>query len=93
MIPSIVSQRVRKTILDYLRTTFDLADERFEQALFDFLDGPGGPSCSRSPSIGHNLFLSALAKTQLDCPTRTRAPGIAHVSTRLSFRTVRGWQV
>jgi DEAD/DEAH box helicase domain-containing protein len=42
LIPSVVSQQVRRTIPDYLRTTFDLADDRFEQALFDFLDGPGG---------------------------------------------------
>lgn len=38
MIPSVVSHQVRRTILDYLRTTFDLADKGFEQALFLYSD-------------------------------------------------------
>jgi hypothetical protein len=39
MIPSVVAKQVRETILDYLQTTFALADKDFEQALFGFLDG------------------------------------------------------
>ena len=42
MIPSIVARQVRETVLDYLRTTFALADPDFERALFDFLDGEDG---------------------------------------------------
>ena len=42
MIPSVVSQQVRETVLDYLRTTFALADSEFERALFDFLDREEG---------------------------------------------------
>ncbi len=42
MTPSVVARQVRETILDYLRTTFALADEGFDKALFDFLDGEEG---------------------------------------------------
>ncbi len=42
MIPSVVARQVRETVLDYLRTTFALADPEFECALFDFLDGEEG---------------------------------------------------
>ncbi|HYD48274.1 MAG TPA: DEAD/DEAH box helicase, partial [Terriglobales bacterium] len=42
MIPSVVARQVRDTILDYLGTTFDLADEEFSRSLFAFLDGPEG---------------------------------------------------
>ncbi|MBK8979633.1 MAG: DEAD/DEAH box helicase [Planctomycetes bacterium] len=37
MIPSVVARQVRSTVLDYLRTTFAFSDEKFEQALFEFL--------------------------------------------------------
>ena len=42
MIPSVVARQVRETVLDYLRTTFALADPEFERALFDFLDSDDG---------------------------------------------------
>ncbi|MHC4106959.1 MAG: DEAD/DEAH box helicase, partial [Planctomycetota bacterium] len=42
MIPSVVARQVRETVLDYLRTTFALADPEFERALFDFLDSEEG---------------------------------------------------
>lgn len=42
MTPSVVARQVRETILDYLRTTFALADESFETSLFAFLDGDNG---------------------------------------------------
>ena len=42
MIPSVVARQVRETILDYLRTTFALADAEFADALFAFLDGEEG---------------------------------------------------
>ena len=42
MIPSVVARQVRETVLDYLRTTFALADSEFERALFDFLDSEEG---------------------------------------------------
>ena len=42
MIPSVVARQVRETLLDYLRTTFSLADPDLETALFNFLDGPDG---------------------------------------------------
>ena len=42
MIPSVVARQVRETILDYLHTTFALADPEFERALFAFLDSEEG---------------------------------------------------
>jgi len=42
MIPTVVARQVRETILDYLRTTFALADDRVADALFGFLDSPAG---------------------------------------------------
>lgn len=42
MIPTVVARQVRETVLDYLRTTFALTDDRFADALFGFLDSPAG---------------------------------------------------
>lgn len=42
MIPSVVARQVRETVLDYLRTTFALANPDFECALFNFLDSEQG---------------------------------------------------
>ena len=38
MIPSVVARQIRRTVLDYLETTFALSDEGFEQALFEHLN-------------------------------------------------------
>jgi DEAD/DEAH box helicase domain-containing protein len=40
--PSVVAQQLRRTLLDYLETTFALADPVLERALFDFLDSEHG---------------------------------------------------
>lgn len=42
MIPWVVARELRATLLDYLRSTWSLADRRHERALFDFLSGPNG---------------------------------------------------
>ena len=42
MIPSVVARQVRETVLDYLRTTFALADTELAKALFAFLDSERG---------------------------------------------------
>ena len=42
MNPFVLADQLRETLLDYLRTTFHLADSQFEQQLFDFLDSPEG---------------------------------------------------
>ena len=47
LIPSVVAQQVRETVLDYLRTTFALGDPEFERAVFDFL---GSEASSPSPA-------------------------------------------
>jgi len=42
MIPALVAQEIRETILDYLRTTWALSDRKLEQSLFQFLEGKAG---------------------------------------------------
>ncbi len=42
MIPWVVARELRATLLDYLRSTWSLADRGFEAALFKFLSGPQG---------------------------------------------------
>jgi DEAD/DEAH box helicase domain-containing protein len=42
MIPSVVARQVRETILDYLRTTYALADADLESTLFEFLNSENG---------------------------------------------------
>ena len=42
MLPSVVASEVRDTILEYLRTTFALADQALEEALFEHLGGDQG---------------------------------------------------
>ncbi len=64
MIPSVVTRQIRETILDYLRTTFDLADPRFEEALFGFLEGESG--LFRGPYIDVRLpFRKAEGETEI----------------------------
>jgi DEAD/DEAH box helicase domain-containing protein len=64
MIPSVVARQTRETVLDYLRTTFALADDRFEQALFTFLDGEHG--LFRGPYLDVRLpFRTAPAGTAI----------------------------
>ncbi len=42
MIPSVVAKQVRETVLDYLQTTFALADKELELALLNFLERRDG---------------------------------------------------
>ncbi len=42
MIPAVVAEQIRASVLDYLQTTFNLSDPEVEGALFDFLTGPDG---------------------------------------------------
>ena len=42
MIPTAVAREARENLLDYLRTTYALADSDFERALFKYLSGPEG---------------------------------------------------
>lgn len=61
MIPALVAQEIRETILDYLRTTWALSDRQLENALFDFLQGKAGdPSTSifRGPYLRLRLPFS-----------------------------------
>ncbi len=46
MIPALVAEEIRETILDYLRTTWALSNRELEAALFRFLEGAGDPSTS-----------------------------------------------
>lgn len=56
MIPSLVAQEIRETILDYLRTTWALSDRELEKALFDYLEGRG-PLGNASTSIFKGPYL------------------------------------
>ncbi len=61
MIPALVAQEIRETVLDYLRTTWALSDRKLERALFDFLEGKAGdPSSSifRGPYLRLRLPFS-----------------------------------
>src|SRR5687768_8629450 len=42
MIPSVVARQIQEVTLDYLRTTFALADADLEKSLFAFLSGLSG---------------------------------------------------
>ena len=42
MIPSLVAGEIRETLLDYLKTTWSLADQELQRALLEFLSGPQG---------------------------------------------------
>lgn len=42
MIPLLVAREVRETLLDYLRSTWQLADRDLEKALLSFLSGERG---------------------------------------------------
>jgi len=42
VIPTAVAREARENLLDYLRTTYNLADLDFERALFEHLGGPEG---------------------------------------------------
>jgi DEAD/DEAH box helicase domain-containing protein len=42
LIPSVLAQQLRETVLDYLGTTFALADRELDAALFAFLSGDNG---------------------------------------------------
>ncbi|MGZ6321964.1 MAG: DEAD/DEAH box helicase, partial [Ktedonobacterales bacterium] len=42
MIPLLAANEIRDTVLDYLRSTWQLADKNLEAALLKFLSGPHG---------------------------------------------------
>jgi DEAD/DEAH box helicase domain-containing protein len=42
VIPWVVAREIRATLLDYLRSTWSIADRQVREALFSFLDGPHG---------------------------------------------------
>jgi DEAD/DEAH box helicase domain-containing protein len=42
MIPWVVARELRETLLDYLKSTWSIADRPLERALFAFLNGPRG---------------------------------------------------
>ena len=75
MIPSVVARQVRETVLDYLRTTFALADSEFECALFDFLDGEEG--LFKGPYLDIRLPFRKAGRRRADPsrdPPRIRSP-------------------
>ncbi len=85
MIPSVVAAQVRETILDYLRTTFSLADEAFERALFDFLEGQNG--LFKGPYVDVRLpFRKAEASNSTAFQAVTRPPSSTRKATEKPAR-------
>lgn len=44
MVPALLAAEIRETVLDYLQTTWSLADRELEAALFRFLEGADDPA-------------------------------------------------
>lgn len=63
MLPSLVADEIRETLLDYLRTTWSFSDKALEAALFAFLEGDGATGgIFRGPYVRTRLpFESAAA--------------------------------
>ncbi len=71
MIPSVLANQIRATLLDYLETTFALSDPEFRRALFGHLDGPKG--LFKGPYVDVRLpFKTASARTRI--PLEVRPP-------------------
>jgi DEAD/DEAH box helicase domain-containing protein len=81
MIPALVADEIRETLLDYLRTTWALADHRLEQELFRFLEtGQGHPGSAlfQGPYISVKLpFASAPADVEI--PLDVKPPYQPHL--------------
>lgn len=58
MIPALVAEEIRETVVDYLRTTWGLSDRALEAALFDFLEG-------RSQGGAGNIFRGPYLRLRL----------------------------
>lgn len=69
MIPALVADEIRDTLLDYLRTTWALADHALEQALFRFLEtgnGNRGSALLQGPYVSVKLpFAPAPADVEI----------------------------
>ena len=57
MIPALVADEVRETLVDYLRTTWALSDRQLERALFEFLQGRGPDSAGGNSSMFRGPYL------------------------------------
>lgn len=81
MIPALVADEIRETLLDYLRTTWALADHGLEQALFRFLEtgqGHPGSALMQGPYVSVKLpFASAPA--DVDIPLDVKPPYQPHL--------------
>lgn len=77
MIPSAVAREARENLLDYLQTTYGLADERLEAALLEFLRGPEG--LFRGPYVDVRLpFRMASAGQKVPLVVKPGFPPYAH---------------
>jgi DEAD/DEAH box helicase domain-containing protein len=81
MIPALVADEIRDTLLDYLRTTWALADHRLEQELFRFLETGGGHPGSallQGPYINVKLPF-ATAPADVEIPLDVKPPYPPHL--------------
>lgn len=93
MIPFLVANEIRESILDYLRTTWALSDRELEKALFAFLEGkaygdqPGDPAASifRGPYLRLRLPFSPK-------PTDAAVPLDIHPDYEPYLHQLHAWQ-
>jgi DEAD/DEAH box helicase domain-containing protein len=78
MLPTIVADQLRQSIVDYLRTTFQLADAELEEALFAFLQDPD-QGLFRGPYLDARLpFRKAAADADIPLDVRPAFTPYAH---------------
>jgi len=81
MIPALVADEIRDTLLDYLRTTWALSDHGLEQALFRFLEtgnGHAGSALLQGPYVSVKLPF-ATAPADVEIPLDVRPPYPPHL--------------
>lgn len=78
MLPLVLAQQVRRTLLDYLRTTFRLRDHALERALFSFLQHPDH-GIFRGPYLDVRLpFRQSAASDPVPLDVHPSFPPYAH---------------
>lgn len=88
MIPALVADEIRETLLDYLKTTWALSDHGLELALFRFLEtgnGHPGSALLQGPYVSVKLPF-AQAPADVEIPLEIRPPYAPHL------HQLRAWQ-
>ena len=83
MIPAVVAEQIRASVLDYLQTTFNLSDPEVEGALFDFLTGSEG--LFKGPYVDLRLPFRR-AESSAESPLRFNPPFAPYQHQLEAFR-------